>query len=159
MPFVVTGGGRLEDRIDEAAPGRCARRIADAAGDKLLTNIQRRTPVDMSPTRDHERRHLRDTFERTRVEEWPAITGPSFRMYVRTFDPIGPYVEWTTRPHNIPNAFGFGPNFGIGGRFEDMFHPGTQGQHMVSLGAAATDADLPEIAHDPINRMLHELVR
>lgn len=59
---------------------------------------------------------------------------------------VAPYVEYLeegTGPHNIPNAFGFAspgrkvrlkngqikyipiPNFGIGGRFNGMFHPGS----------------------------------
>jgi hypothetical protein len=31
-----------------------------------------------------------------------------------------------TEPHDIPNAFGWGPTFGIGGRFSGKFHPGTK---------------------------------
>ena len=34
-------------------------------------------------------------------------------------------VHEGTRAHNIPNAFGWGPTFGIGGRFDGLFHPGT----------------------------------
>lgn len=33
-----------------------------------------------------------------------------------------------SQPHNIPNAFGYGENFGIGGRFNGKFHPG-QSKH------------------------------
>jgi hypothetical protein len=37
------------------------------------------------------------------------------------------FVHETTVPHDIPNAFGWGPTFGIGGRFGDnKFHPGNQ---------------------------------
>ena len=32
------------------------------------------------------------------------------------------------QPHDIPNAFGLGENFGIGGRFNGKFHPG-QSKH------------------------------
>lgn len=41
---------------------------------------------------------------------------------------IAPYVEYLeegTRPHNIPGAFGRPIPFGIGGRFNGMFHPGS----------------------------------
>jgi hypothetical protein len=31
-----------------------------------------------------------------------------------------------TKPHDIPNAFGWGHDFGIGGRFDGRFHPGTK---------------------------------
>ena len=41
---------------------------------------------------------------------------------------IAPYVEYLeegTRPHDIPHAFGRPLPFGIGGRFEGKFHPGS----------------------------------
>lgn len=41
---------------------------------------------------------------------------------------VAPYVEYLeegTKPHDIPNAFGFGYDFGIGGRFDGKFHPGS----------------------------------
>jgi hypothetical protein len=34
------------------------------------------------------------------------------------------FIHEGTRPHNIPNAFGYGSTFGIGGRFDELFHPG-----------------------------------
>lgn len=50
-------------------------------------------------------------------------------VYCITFDgTIAPYVEYLeegTRPHDIPNAFGKGKEFGIGGRFSGKFHPGS----------------------------------
>lgn len=49
--------------------------------------------------------------------------------YVITFDTgIAPYIEYLeegTRPHDIPCAFGREYPFGIGGRFEGKFHPGS----------------------------------
>lgn len=39
--------------------------------------------------------------------------------------PYIPYLEYGTGPHDIPNSFGFGPKFGIGGRFSGKFHPGS----------------------------------
>lgn len=41
---------------------------------------------------------------------------------------IAPYVEYLeegTKPHDIPKAFGKPLPFGIGGRFNGMFHPGS----------------------------------
>jgi hypothetical protein len=35
-------------------------------------------------------------------------------------------IERGSVPHDIPNAFGRGPFFGIGGRFKGKFHPGTK---------------------------------
>lgn len=39
---------------------------------------------------------------------------------------LGYLLEHGTNPHDIPNAFGYGEWFGIGGRFDGKFHPGTQ---------------------------------
>ena len=36
------------------------------------------------------------------------------------------FVHEGTVPHDIPNAFGYGPTFGIGGRFSGHFHPGNK---------------------------------
>lgn len=36
----------------------------------------------------------------------------------------GLYVHEGTGPHNIPGAFGIPAPFGVGGRFDGMFHPG-----------------------------------
>lgn len=41
---------------------------------------------------------------------------------------VAPYVfslEDGSKPHDIPNAFGMGKDFGIGGRFDGKFHPGS----------------------------------
>lgn len=41
---------------------------------------------------------------------------------------IAPYVEYLeegTAPHDIPRAFGRALPFGIGGRFDGKFHPGS----------------------------------
>lgn len=158
MPFVVTGGGRLEDRIDEAAPGRCARRIADAGGDRLKANIRKHTPVGPGGG-DRVPGTLRDSIDRTDVDMWPGRLGPTYRVFVRTFDPVGPHVEWDTRPHDIQNAFGFGFDFGIGGRFAGRFHPGTTGAHMFARGTAETDGELIELARGPLNQLDREIFK
>ena len=39
-----------------------------------------------------------------------------------------PYAVWLnegTFPHDIPNSFGWGYNFGIGGHYNGKFHPGS----------------------------------
>lgn len=41
---------------------------------------------------------------------------------------VAPYVEYLeegTKPHDIPRAFGRKLPFGIGGRFDGKFHPGS----------------------------------
>lgn len=44
-----------------------------------------------------------------------------------------------TRPHNIPNAFGWGLGAGIGGRFSGLFHPGTRANPFVSKALRGLD--------------------
>lgn len=42
---------------------------------------------------------------------------------------VAPYIEYLeegTGPHNIPGAFGRKLPFGIGGRFDGKFHPGSE---------------------------------
>lgn len=54
----------------------------------------------------------------------------SKNVYEITFDttiaPYIPYLEYGTEPHDIPNAFGNGENFGVGGKFDGKFHPGSK---------------------------------
>lgn len=41
---------------------------------------------------------------------------------------VAPYIEYLeegTSPHDIPGAFGYALPFGIGGRFNGKFHPGS----------------------------------
>ena len=58
-------------------------------------------------------------------------------VFVIHFDStVAPYVEYLeegTRPHDIPRAFGRPLPFGIGGRFDGKFHPGsTKHQGFIS---------------------------
>lgn len=53
-------------------------------------------------------------------------TDTTYRIHFSSV--IAPYVEYLeegSRPHDIPNAFGKGFDFGIGGRFDGKFHPGS----------------------------------
>lgn len=50
-----------------------------------------------------------------------------------------PYIaplEEGSKPHDIPNAFGWGMEFGIGGRFDGKFHPGS----VIHKGFISRDA-------------------
>jgi hypothetical protein len=65
-----------------------------------------------------------------RVEENPE-TGFRVRVISDT-SPCSPdrksyslYEHEGTSPHDIPGAFGYPLPFGVGGRFDGMFHPGT----------------------------------
>lgn len=60
-----------------------------------------------------------------------ATSGSMYKdgVYVINFSTqIAPYIEYLeegTRPHDIPRAFGKPLPFGIGGRFDGKFHPGS----------------------------------
>lgn len=50
-------------------------------------------------------------------------------------------------PHDIPNSFGRGPEFGIGGRFGGMFHPGNPATHFLEeAGRAVSGYSLSIVA-------------
>lgn len=50
----------------------------------------------------------------------------TFRIHFdSTIAPYVSYLEEGTGPHNIPGAFGRKLPFGIGGRFDGKFHPGS----------------------------------
>ena len=63
-------------------------------------------------------------FEATSGRMWDATT---YRIH---FDgSVAPYVQYLeegTDPHDIPRAFGKPLPFGIGGRFDGKFHPGSK---------------------------------
>ncbi len=152
MGFVVHGGGRLEDLIDETAGERATKRIADAGGDRLLRNVQDRTPVQTG--------RLLASISRGPVT--PRLTptgGIAWGVTVGSDDPKAPHVEWTTRPHDIPGAFGRPYPFGVGGRFEGRFHPGTTGQHMFSRGAIATLEQVDQFARPAVALFRREVTR
>ena len=70
-------------------------------------------------------------FSATQGRMWDATT---YRIH---FDgSIAPYVQYLeegTSPHDIPRAFGRPLPFGIGGRFDGKFHPGsTKHQGFIS---------------------------
>ena len=54
---------------------------------------------------------------------------------------VAPYLEYLeegTRPHDIPRAFGYPLPFGIGGRFDGKFHPGST-KHKDFIKRTAVD--------------------
>lgn len=65
------------------------------------------------------------------------VGGLSIRIIATAKDPktgvdYAAYVHEGTKPHDIPNAFGWGPTFGIGGKFDGYFHPGYKGNKFLS---------------------------
>jgi hypothetical protein len=154
MPFVADR--KLERMVDPTAVTRAGRTMTAKGGGRLHHDTQQLTPVYVPRAGDPPRARRPGTLRRS-VKKTPVrrhvgaagTTGWAVRVY--TEDPVGPHVEWTTRPHDIPNAFGWGPDFGIGGRFSGKFHPGTTGQHMFARAAAILNANVhrmfaPELA-------------
>ena len=61
---------------------------------------------------------------------------------------IAPYVEYLeegTSPHDIPGAFGRKLPFGIGGRFDGKFHPGST-KHKGFISVKSVNAIVEYIA-------------
>lgn len=61
---------------------------------------------------------------------------------------VAPYVEYLeegTRPHDIPGAFGRAVPFGIGGRFDGKFHPGST-KHKGFISVKSVNAIVDYIA-------------
>ena len=69
-----------------------------------------------------------------------TIGGLSIRIVASAKDPktgvdYAAYVHEGTKPHDIPNAFGWGPDFGIGANLHPpraYFHPGYKGNKFLS---------------------------
>lgn len=157
MPW-ITNGAPLDERINVDAAGEACARIARAGGQAMHEHTVRNTPVG-----DGKRRPpgtLRESIERGPVVRTLTITGHSaYSVKVSTDDPIAPYVEWNTRPHNIPGAFGRPYPFGIGGRFKGLFHPGTTGQHMFAIGAHMAADLAPSLARPVQQAFAQEVIR
>ena len=55
------------------------------------------------------------------------ISSTTYRIHFSSV--VAPYLEYLeegTKPHDIPRAFGYPLPFGIGGRFDGKFHPGSK---------------------------------
>lgn len=182
MGFV--SAARFESLVDPGAPRRCARRIAAAGGRRLLTHVRANTPVDTSPwknTRLRRRGQLRRRNRVLPVEPVITATGVSYRRRVINDDEIAAYVNYPTRPHVIrpridresatvlatgrPRGTVHGGDahlaFRVGGRLvfaREVRHPGTQGAFFMELGAEKTEAELDQIAVEPLQRMAGEIV-
>lgn len=178
MPLV--GADALVELVDayEQASDRAARRIADAGVDRLERNVRRRTPIDTNPFRNRPERP-RGALKRSvhRLEGLRRVVSggrPSYSQDVVSYDPVADYVEFDTPPHVIrPRIAGgylhFQSRDGFTGRdgvyyppgtwvtVAEVHHPGTKGQHMFSLGALDTEAELPDFARGPLAQWKREV--
>lgn len=141
--------------------------IVDRVGDRFVGGARRRTPVARLPEAykgDFEAwiqdrggrvpRTLRDAWRRTGVLD---VEGMGLRVIIENPDPIAKLVEFDTKPHAIRAKqrvradgriqqgalrFPFGPVFMY--RVE-VWHPGTQGVHMLRDAEAEIDVSCVEI--------------
>lgn len=146
-----TPEGTLEDFFEERFVDDVGHAIADHVGDRWLDRVRDRTPVADLPTAykgdlpsfidDRGGRRpgtLRDNWRRTPVT---GTTGAGLRVVVWNPDPVVEHVEYETRPHAIRAHM----RTGAGGVYQgslrfpqgpvfryavEVWHPGTQGQHM-----------------------------
>lgn len=63
----------------------------------------------------------------------PVMTGQAEGHWFTDVDYATPQEEGAA-PHDIPNSFGYGPLFGVGGRFGGMFHPGNPPTGFMAAG-------------------------
>lgn len=149
---------------------KAARAIADAGTDRLEREIVRRTPIDTNPFRynpDRPRGTARASIARDKgLREQHRWNRTQYVGDVRGKDPILIYIEFDTPAHTIRASPGkrlvFQSRHGWtdeDGRIhppgewvsvEEVHHPGTKGQHMFSLGALATESELEQLAHGPL---------
>lgn len=55
------------------------------------------------------------------------LSSTTYRIHFSSI--VAPYLEYLeegTNPHDIPGAFGYPLPFGVGGRFDGKFHPGSK---------------------------------
>lgn len=150
MPFV--SDRPLDSYFHEAAVHRAMRRIADDAGDAGVKATRRHTPTVT--------RKLLESIRRGPVLLHGGIGGTrGYGVKIFTDVDYAPDVEWNTRPHDIPGAFGRPLPFGVGGQFSGKFHPGTTGQHMFELGAAELDSQIRVVAAPALEVFVREVVR
>lgn len=145
-------GDSFEEMFEPRFVTDVGRDIVDQVGTRLLDRVQDRTPVAELPAAykgDLESwvedrggrppRTLRDAWRRSEVL---GGAGHGLRVTVWNPDPVAPHVEWDTRPHAIRAHMRSGPNgpyqgslrFPSGPVFRyavEVWHPGTQGVHMM----------------------------
>jgi hypothetical protein len=89
---------------------------------------ERGTIVQVAAIRDCPKRT--NKLSESIVKRWnPTLNGQMISIVAK--QPYAASVHEGSVPHNIPNAFGYGESFGIGGPFGGFFHPGIVKSHAV----------------------------
>lgn len=158
---------------DESYAHDVAYEIADQVGQRMLERAQDRTPTADLPLAYHgdyaswiEDRGgrkpgtLRERWRRTPVQ---GSSGSGLKVVVFNPDPVARLVEWNTRPHMIRAKlrtrddgsvyqgllrYPKGPVFHYN---VEVWHPGTQGQHMMRDTLAEIEVTWPLIGERVID--------
>jgi len=161
--------------LNPTAVTAAGRAMVDKGGEKLAEATRRRTPIDVSPSgglpRERPRGTLRDSITRGPVRQHTSTLGRGWQLQVYTEDPVGPYVEWNTRPHEIRPTAEHVARAAAEGRqamlrfFHEgqiryaavVHHPGTQGQHMFARAAAFLEVEVPHMFSEELERFGRDL--
>lgn len=153
--------------LNPDAAGAFLARAGDAAGDRLVAVTKRNTPIDTNPWHDHAGRPpgtLRESVQRGPVERHRTVLGSGIRVRVFTEDRVAPFVEESTRPHEIrPRGRGV-LSFRVAPDGRRVYagvvhHPGTRGQHMFAIGALILEAELDGVLAEPLRLFAEELTK
>jgi hypothetical protein len=175
---------QLEDMVDPRAVTVAGRAMTDKGGSRLAEATRVRTPIDTSPTlglpRLRPRGTARESIMEGDVRQHVSTGGRGWEKRAFTEDPIFPYIEWNTRPHEIrptlehearvaaenearapgqPKkraALRFPGRDGVTFRGA-LHHPGTTGQHPFARAAAFIETEVPGMFDVELERFGHDL--
>jgi hypothetical protein len=117
MIHIETNADDVAARLKAFSTSSSIVRWIDGASPTIIAALKLEAPYRAGPGT-----HLRD---RIFSERHSSIGGVE-AVFDTDRSPLAKWILGGTKPHDIPNAFGWGPTFGIGGRFEGKFHPGTR---------------------------------
>lgn len=87
-----------------------------------------------------------------------GVGGRRPRLEISNEMPYGMVLVFGHRgPYDIPNAFGYGPSFGIGGRFSGHFHPANRANQSLQAWAASIPGVGRIILRDAAGDILRDL--
>ncbi len=148
--------GDLADLFDDEPIIAFTRRVAERVQERLLELVTEFTPVaPPDPDRDRKPGTLRDSWEKGSI----TFDGRRFEIEVFTMDPVGPHVEYPTRPHIIRPRPERGPGamlrFRVDGNVvyaKEVHHPGTKGSFMMTRALDQIQNEWLAIAHEELAR-------
>jgi len=157
-------GGKIASLVRPELATGTAIKMARHGGERMTELVKMNTPIappqDPVERRVRLRKRPRGTLRESIVEKPVVPTGEGFESGCETHDPIAPYVEWSTKPHEIrpipPNRR---LSFVKGGQWvfaRVVHHPGTHGQAMFRIGAHYLEH---EVQTGLLNRELEEFKR